>query len=119
MSEEIVATCTGGDLGMLIGRHGQTIDALQYVVNAALYRSGAHKPVTVDAAGYRDRRRQVLEGIALRGADRAARGARVLLAPMTPGERKVVHERLKDVPGVTTASEGSEPNRYVVVFPAE
>jgi len=115
----IVATCTGGELGVLIGRHGQTIDALQYVANAALYRAGAHKPVTVDAAGYRDRRRQVLETIALRSADRASLGERVLLEPMTPVERKVVHERLKDVPGVTTASEGTEPNRYVVVSPAE
>jgi len=75
--------------------------------------------VTIDAAGYRERRRQVLEGIAVRSADRAARGERVLLEPMTPVERKVVHERLKDVAGVETASEGTEPNRYVVVFPAE
>ena len=115
--EEIVATCSGGELGVLIGRHGQTIDALQYIANAALYRAGAHKPVTVDAAGYRERRRQVLEAIAVRSADRAALGERVLLEPMTPVERKVVHERLKDVPGVTTASEGTEPNRYVVVSP--
>jgi spoIIIJ-associated protein len=117
--DEIVATCTGGDLGVLIGRHGQTIDALQYIANAALYRTGAHKPVTIDAAGYRERRRQVLEGIAVRSADRAAHGERVSLEPMTPVERKVVHERLKDVPGVATASEGSEPNRYVVVYPEE
>jgi spoIIIJ-associated protein len=117
--DEIVATCNGGDLGMLIGRHGQTIDALQYIANAALYRTGAHKPVTVDAAGYRDRRRQVLEGIALRSAERATRGERVSLEPMTPVERKVVHERLKDVAGVETASEGVEPNRFVVVFPSE
>ena len=116
--EEIVATCTGGDLGVLIGRHGQTIDALQYIANAALYRSAAHKPVTVDASGYRERRRQVLEGIAVRSADRAAQGERVSLEPMTPVERKVVHERLKEVPGVATASEGTEPNRFVVVFPA-
>ena len=116
--EEIVATCTGGDLGVLIGRHGQTIDALQYIANAALYRSAGHKPVTVDAAGYRERRRQALEGIAVRSADRAAQGERVALEPMTPVERKVVHERLKDVPGVATASEGTEPNRFVVVFPA-
>jgi spoIIIJ-associated protein len=116
--EEIVATCTGGDLGLLIGKHGQTIDALQYVANAAVFRGGAGKPVTVDAAGYRARRRQTLEGIALRSAERAIRGERVLLEPMTAVERKVVHERLKDVPGVETASEGTEPNRYVVVLPA-
>jgi len=115
----ILATCTGGDLGLLIGKHGQTIDALQYVANAALSRGGtAGKPVTVDAAGYRDRRRVTLEGIALRGAERAARGERVLLEPMTAAERKIVHERLKELEGVETSSEGTEPNRYVVVFPA-
>jgi spoIIIJ-associated protein len=117
--DEVLVTCTGGDLGLLIGKHGQTIDALQQVANAALHRGGeAAKPVTVDAAGYRDRRRSTLESIALRSADRAARGERVLLEPMTSVERKVVHERLKDVVGVETASEGTEPNRYVVVLPA-
>jgi len=116
--DEILVTCLGGDLGLLIGKHGQTIDALQHVVNAAVFRSGAAKPVTVDAAGYRERRRATLESIALRGAERAARGERVELEPMTSVERKVVHERLKDYPGVQTSSEGAEPNRHVVVFPA-
>ena len=74
----ITATCSGADLGLLIGKHGQTIDALQYVANAAVFRGGAGKPVTVDAAGYRARRRQTLEGIALRSADRAIRGERQL-----------------------------------------
>jgi spoIIIJ-associated protein len=116
--DEVLVTCSGGDLGLLIGKHGQTIDALQYVANAALYRSGEAKPVTVDAAGYRDRRRVTLEGIADRAAERAAQGERVSLEPMTPVERKVVHERLKETPAVQTASEGTEPHRYVVVLPA-
>jgi spoIIIJ-associated protein len=116
--EGVLVTCTGGDLGLLIGKHGQTIDALQYVANAASFRSGAGKPVTIDAAGYRDRRRATLEGIALRAAEQAATGERVLLEPMTAVERKVVHERLKEVDGVQTSSEGTEPNRYVVVSPA-
>jgi spoIIIJ-associated protein len=115
--EEIVVTCVGGDVGLLIGKHGQTIDALQYIANASVHRRGSDKSVTVDAAGYRDRRRATLEGIALRAADRAARGERVALEPMTAVERKVVHERLKEVDGVQTASEGTEPNRYVVVLP--
>jgi spoIIIJ-associated protein len=115
--EGIVATCRGDDLGVVIGKHGQTIDALQTVANAALFRAGAHKPVTVDAADYRSRRRRTLEGFALRGAEQAVSGERVELEPMTPSERKVVHERLKDVPGVVTASEGTEPNRYVVILP--
>jgi len=116
--DEVLVTCSGAELGLLIGKHGQTIDALQAVANAAVYRSGTHKSVTVDAAGYRERRRQTLEGIAVRSAERAARGERVLLEPMSPVERKVVHERLKEFPGVQTASEGTEPNRYVVVLPA-
>jgi spoIIIJ-associated protein len=114
----VLVTCTGEELGLLIGKHGQTIDALQYVANAALYRAGAGKPVTVDAAGYRERRRQTLEGIAVQAAERAAAGERVLLEPMTAAERRVVHERLKEAAGVQTASEGTEPNRYVVVLPA-
>jgi len=116
--DELFVSCRGDELGLLIGKHGQTIDALQAVANAAVYRSGTHKSVTVDAAGYRERRRQTLEGIAVRSAERAARGERVLLEPMSPVERKVVHERLKEYPGVQTASEGTEPNRYVVVLPA-
>jgi spoIIIJ-associated protein len=117
-ADEVVVTCSGGELGLLIGKHGQTIDALQYVANAASFRSSGGKQVTVDAAGYRERRRATLEGIALRAADQAAAGEAVRLEPMTAVERKVVHERLKDVAGVETSSEGTEPNRYVVVSPA-
>src|SRR5581483_7026532 len=107
--DEITVTCLGGDVGLLIGKHGQTIDALQYVANASAHRRGGGKSVTVDAAGYRERRRVALESAALRAAERAGRGERVALEPMTPVERKVVHERLKEVPGVRTVSEGTEP----------
>jgi spoIIIJ-associated protein len=117
--DEVTATATGGDLGLLIGKHGSTIDALQYLLNAILFRSGEAKPVTVDAAGYRARRRAALDAIALRAADRARRGERVVLDPMTSVERKVVHERLKDVAGIETRSEGTEPNRCVVVLPRD
>lgn len=116
--EEISVACVGGDAGLLIGKHGQTIDAMQYIANAAVHRRGVGKSVTVDVAGYRERRRATLEGIAMRAAERAATGERVLLEPMTAVERKVVHERLQDVDGVQTESEGTEPNRYVVVLPA-
>jgi spoIIIJ-associated protein len=115
--DEIAVACVGGDAGLVIGKHGQTIDALQYVANAAVHRRGEGKAVTVDASGYRERRRSTLEGIAMRAADRALSGERVLLEPMTAVERKVVHERLQDVPGVQTESEGMEPHRYVVVLP--
>jgi spoIIIJ-associated protein len=116
--QELLVTCTGGDLGLLIGRHGQTIDSLQYLTNSILHREGSATSVTIDAAGYRDRRRQTLEGIAVRAAERVAAGERIALEPMTAIERKVVHERLKDVEGVATLSEGTEPNRHIVVFPA-
>jgi spoIIIJ-associated protein len=115
--DDLLVTCDGPELGLLIGKHGQTIDALQYVANAASFRSSGGKPVTVDAAGYRERRRAMLESIALRAADRAVTGERVRLEPMTAMERKVVHERLKGVAGIETSSEGTEPNRYVVVSP--
>jgi spoIIIJ-associated protein len=116
--EEIVVECTGGDLGVLIGRHGQTIDAIQYLVNAIVFKNRyeERKAIVVDAAGYRERRRETLHGVAVRAAERAvATGSRVALDPMTAVERKVVHERLKEYPGVETSSEGTEPNRYVVV----
>ena len=119
--DEIVVECTGGDLGVLIGRHGQTIDAIQYLVNAIVYkdRFEERKAIVVDAAGYRERRRETLYGVAVRAAERAlATGGRVALDPMTAVERKVVHERLKEYPGVETGSEGTEPHRYVVVFAA-
>ena len=119
--ETITVVCTGPDLGMLIGRHGQTIDAIQYLANAAMYRSHAddRKEVVVDAAGYRDRRRVSLEALAVRSAERCIADAEsVELEPMTAVERKVVHIRLKEFDGVETTSEGTEPNRFVVIHPA-
>jgi spoIIIJ-associated protein len=118
--ETITVSCVGPDLGMLIGRHGQTIDAIQYLVNAAMYRGHAdeRKEVVVDAAGYRARRRASLEALAVRSAERAlADGDLVELDPMTAVERKVVHIRLKEFDGVETTSEGTEPNRFVVIRP--
>lgn len=115
----IVATCSGRDLGLLIGRHGQTIDAVQYLVNAVLVRRLPGTPAVVDAAGYRARREASLSALARRAADDAVRrGDRVELEPMTAVERKIVHVELKDAEGVETTSEGTEPNRFVVVFPS-
>jgi spoIIIJ-associated protein len=118
--EAIVVTCTGPDVGLLIGRHGQTIDAIQYLLNVIAYRAygDEKKDVVVDAAGYRARRQATLETLADRIAERVREsGEAEELEPMTAVERKVVHLRLKDVEGVATASEGTEPNRYVVVLP--
>ena len=119
--DALVATCTGGNLGLLIGKHGQTIDAVQYLVNAAVSRAfpDDRKQVVVDASGYRARREATLASIAQRSAERAVQfGGRVELEPMTAVERKVVHLTLRDHPEVETTSEGTEPNRFVVVLPA-
>lgn len=114
----VTVTCTGADLGLFIGKHGQTIDAIQYLANAMARSQGYQYAVVVDAAGYRARRTATLETLARRAAQRAsATGRRIELEPMTPVERKIVHEVLKDDPEVATESEGSEPNRYVVVLP--
>jgi spoIIIJ-associated protein len=118
--ETITASCSGSNLGLLIGKHGQTIDAIQYLVNAIVWRSWPddRKDVVVDAAGYRDRRRAALESLAIRSAEEAlATHSRVELEPMTAVERKTVHLRLKEFDGVETGSEGTEPNRFVVISP--
>jgi spoIIIJ-associated protein len=118
--EALTGTCFGDDLGLLIGRHGQTIDAVQVLASMIAGRGDeGRKSVVVDAAGYRDRRRRTLEALAARSAEEALRtGSRIELEPMSAAERKVVHTCLQDRPGVATLSEGDEPNRRVVVVPA-
>ena len=118
--EEITAVVAGNDdYGLLIGRHGQTIDALQLLCYQAAFRGmPERKRVVVDASGYRERRRDALQ----RRADRAAEEALNLSGPveldaMSAPERRVVHEHLKERPEVETYSEGTEPNRFVVVAP--
>ena len=118
--DAIRATVSGeGDFALLIGHHGQTIDALQLLCfQAAFHGDGERKRVIVDAAGYRERRREVL----VRRADRAVEDAlrtssSVELEPMSAQERRVVHEHLKERAGVETYSEGDEPNRCVIVAP--
>jgi spoIIIJ-associated protein len=114
----VTINCSGADVALFIGKHGQTIDAIQYLANAITRAGGGEHEVIVDAAGYRARRTATLENLARRTAQRAsATGRRVAMEPMTPVERKIVHEALKDDPEVETASEGTEPNRFVVVFP--
>jgi spoIIIJ-associated protein len=118
-ADEIVARVNGDDLGLLIGRRGQTIDAVQLICYRAAFR-GRHdrKRVTVDAAGYRERRREALERQADRAAERALKtGNEIELEPMTATERRVVHQHLKDRAGIETFSEGDEPERCVVVAP--
>jgi spoIIIJ-associated protein len=119
--ELIYATLTGPELGLVIGKRGHTIDAIQYLANAILWRGepAARKEVIVDAAGYRERRRAALEDTADRAASDALQGGRpVSLEPMTAVERKIVHVHLADRQDVVTSSDGTEPNRRVVVAPA-
>ncbi len=118
--EEVVATVSGPDLGVLIGRHGQMIDSLQYLANAMAHRAvgDERRRIVIDAAGYRARRSATLDSLARRSAEQAsATGRPVALEPMSAVERRIVHEALKDDPEVETESEGAEPNRYVVVLP--
>jgi spoIIIJ-associated protein len=119
-ADEIRATVNGPELGLLIGRHGSTIDALQDVASRAAFAQvqGDRKRVVVDAAGYRERREAALH----RQADRAVAdaldfGRAVELEPMSPHERKVVHTYLADRADVETHSEGDEPDRRLVVTP--
>jgi spoIIIJ-associated protein len=107
------------DYGLLIGKRGQTIDALQLLCYQAAFRGmRERKRVVVDAAGYRQRRRETLESRADRAAEQATSGSRAVeMDPMSAQERRVVHERLKERAGVETYSEGDEPRRCVVVAP--
>lgn len=116
---EIILDVVGGDLGLLIGRHGRTLDALQTAVGAVTTRTvGFRYPVVVDVEGYRHRRRQKIEDIARRAADRAARQKSIVkLRPMTAYERRIVHVALRNDRRVSTSSEGAEPYRQVVISP--
>ncbi len=116
---EIILDIVGEDLGILIGRHGRTLDALQVLVSAITNRKLDQRyPLLVDVSGYRHRRRVKLEEMAKRAADRAARQHRsVQMRPMTSFERRVIHMVLREDRRVTTASEGDDPRRLVVVHP--
>jgi spoIIIJ-associated protein len=115
----IRAILHGEEMGLFIGRHGQTIDAVQHLAYKAAAQCATPPPkVEVDAAGYRERRRLALERQADQAADDAVRSRRpVALDAMSATERKVVHEYLKDRPDVETYSEGTEPDRHLVVAP--
>lgn len=118
--ERITAAVEGDDdYGLLIGKRGQTIDALQLLAYQAAFRGlRDRKRVVVDVAGYRERRRETLVARADRAAEQALDGNRAVeLDPMSAQERRVVHEHLKERAGVETYSEGDEPHRCVVVAP--
>lgn len=118
--EEIVGKVDGDEVGVFIGRHGQTIDAVQHLAQRILLADpeAPRRRIVVDAAGYRSRRREALEKQADQAAIDAERyGRPVALDAMTASERKLVHEYLRERGGVETHSEGDEPERYLVVTP--
>jgi spoIIIJ-associated protein len=118
-AEGLSGEFVGDDLGLLIGHHGQTIDAIQHLAYRIAFRGETErKRVVVDAAGYRERRAAVLRATADQAAEAAIADSRpVALEPMTALERKVVHEHLKSRRDVETYSEGQEPSRRLVVAP--
>jgi spoIIIJ-associated protein len=113
------AEYVGDDVGLLIGHHGQTIDAIQHLAyRVASKGDGDRVSVLVDAAGYRERRAEALRATADQAAEAAiSRGQAVPLEAMSALERKVIHEHLKDRRDVETYSEGQEPSRHLVVAP--
>ena len=117
--ESVDAQYVGEDLGLLIGHHGQTIDAIQHLAYRLAFRGvGARKRVEVDAAGYRERRAMALRATADQAAETAVHERRaVALEAMSAPERKLVHEHLKSRHDVDTYSEGQEPGRRLVVAP--
>lgn len=115
--DELIGTVDGEDLGLFIGRHGQTMDAVQYLANVIVYRKLLQrKRVTIDAEDYRGRRAETLQALADRGSEEVLKGKhRYELKPMNAAERRIVHMHLQARDGVKTLSEGNEPYRRVVI----
>lgn len=110
---------SGEKIALLIGKRGQTLNALQYLTHLVVNKEGnKYHTVTIDAEGYRGRRKETLEGLALRMADKAKRmNKKVALEPMPAYERKIIHSVLQDKDEVSTYSDGVEPHRHVVIKP--
>ena len=118
---ELILDITGDDLAVLIGRHGRTLDALQFLISVITVRIiGFRYPIVVDVEGYKNRQRQKLESLARSSAKKAATTHRsVKLRPMTPYERRIIHVALRDDDRVDTASEGEGSDRHVVIVPVK
>ena len=118
---ELILDITGEDLAVLIGRHGKTLEALQFLISAITVRKiGFRFPVIIDVESYKNRQRQKLESLARSSANKAAsQGRSVKLRPMSPYERRIIHVALREDNRVQTASEGEGANRHVVVVPVK
>ena len=119
--DTIYISVTGSDCGAVIGRHGETLEAISYMTNLIANKHSEQRVhVYLDVGGYRKHREQVIKGLADKAVSRVRRsGRKVTMEAMSPAERRIVHSYLQDVNGVTTHSEGVEPNRCVVVTPEE
>lgn len=115
----LIGNVDGEDVGRLIGRRGQTIDALQHLAQRIVFRGGSPDcRVVIDADGYRERRAEALRATALDAAEEALRGGEAVeMEPMPASERRIIHEYLRERGDVQTHSEGDEPERYLVVEP--
>lgn len=120
-NQSVTFELSGEKIAMIIGKRGQTLNALQHIVQVMLNRQSATRyRVVVDAEEYRSRRKATLEQLATRLADKAIKTKKsVTLEPMPSYERKVIHSALQQLPGVETFSDGQEPNRYVVIKPVK
>ena len=118
---ELILDITGDDLAVLIGRHGKTLEALQFLISAITVRKiGYRFPVIIDVESYKNRQRQKLEALARSSAKKAvSQGRSVKLRPMSPYERRIIHVALRDDNRVDTASEGEGAARHVVVVPVQ
>ena len=117
--EALMIEMQGDNQGILIGHRGETLDALQYLTSLQVNKGGKeYRRVTLDTEGYRAKREQTLIALANRMAAKVSKsGRRMVLEPMNPYERRILHATLQDHPSVTTHSEGEEPNRRVVIAP--
>jgi spoIIIJ-associated protein len=113
----LIGRLEGDEVGLFIGRHGQTIDAVQHLAQRIVFPDGpSDVRVTIDADGYRERREQLLRADANDAAEEVLRsGHPVELDPLPPAERRVIHEHLRDRDGISTHSEGDDPDRFIVV----
>lgn len=116
VEEQVRASVNGPELGILIGRHGRTLDSLQELLRAAVqHQAGGRVLLTLDIEGYRERRREAVEEQAREMAEQALEEGEVRLEPMPAFERKVVHDTVTDIEGIISHSEGEDPDRYVVL----
>jgi spoIIIJ-associated protein len=120
-SDNTILNINGKDLGILIGKRGQTLDSIQYLINIAVNKDQTEKErIIVDVAGYRRRREDTLRRLAIKMADKVKReGKRQILEPMSPHERRIIHSTLQSYKEIMTYSEGEDPYRHVIITPQQ